>query len=182
MVRFNIVSLAVLCCAVLQVVSRPDESCANDTGGTCWVFVCDATRGNTTCGREVGYKCVCDAGTCAVDGKCEECTGDTGGTCRLLTCDSSRNARCVRGRCVCAPGYCALFGKCVSVGNGDSSGDASISAGLAEGPAAGVSESLVFVVVLFSALSILALVCAFCVQGQFRRVGSVSVREPLLQR
>lgn len=182
MVRFNSVSLAALCCAVLQVVSYQYDSCSNDTGGTCWILACDATRGSTTCGRQFGYKCLCDAGTCAVDGNCVDCTGDTGGTCKFLRCDSSRNAICASGRCVCAPGHCALFAKCVSVGIGNSIGDASISVGLAEGPAEGVSESLIFAGVLFSALSILALVCVFCVQGQFHRVGSGSFREPLLQR
>uniref|UniRef100_A0A7S1S775 Beta-lactamase-related domain-containing protein n=1 Tax=Alexandrium catenella TaxID=2925 RepID=A0A7S1S775_ALECA len=117
-------------CYVPRCTSAPADAskCAADTGGTCRVLSCDASRGPTTCKR--GTTCVCQEGFCAQEGKCvrrselSSCCRDTGGTCSLLGCDASRGAvTCVRegfmsmsGRCICREGLCAEAGRCIPPG------------------------------------------------------------------
>jgi len=45
--------------------------CQKDTGGTCNVGSCDASRGHTECKGSIGnYKCLCKGNTCATKGVC----------------------------------------------------------------------------------------------------------------
>jgi len=46
---------------------------ATDTGGSCKLFKCGASRGDTDC---VDGHCVCQEGLCAVDGACSAPGGD----------------------------------------------------------------------------------------------------------
>jgi len=85
--------------------------CLMMTEGTCRIFGCSGSRGDTKC---VGGKCVCLPGTCAVNGKCVRgCDKSTPGTCRFFGCSSSRGVTdCVDGKCVCAHGACSVDGVC----------------------------------------------------------------------
>ena len=84
---------------------------ADDTGGTCRVFLCSRTRGPTTC---ASGKCVCETGLCAENGYCvppkvggeslgsepdDTCDTATGGTCKFLWCFHSRGpTSCIDAR------------------------------------------------------------------------------------
>ncbi|CAJ1355200.1 unnamed protein product [Effrenium voratum] len=98
---------------------------ADDTGGTCRVFLCSRTRGPTTC---ASGKCVCETGLCAENGYCvppkvggeslgsepdDTCDTATGGTCKFLWCFHSRGpTSCIDGVCHCKEGYCNKGGTC----------------------------------------------------------------------
>lgn len=93
------------------------SSCNVDTNGTCGLFSCSASRGNTRC---VGGKCQCQHGYCAKGGACypdsSQCIEDTGGTCAITRCRKSRgNTKCKSGMCLCKTGGCAHKGKCFPV-------------------------------------------------------------------
>mmetsp|Transcript_1166 Transcript_1166/g.2893 ORF Transcript_1166/g.2893 Transcript_1166/m.2893 type:complete len:280 (-) Transcript_1166:145-984(-) len=43
------------------------DDCGEDTGGTCWLFACNPSRGPTDC---LNHGCECRSGYCDVDGSC----------------------------------------------------------------------------------------------------------------
>lgn len=101
----------------------PDEQhCNTDTGGTCKIMGCSASRGPTTCTKfgweaGTGHQCHCQKGYCATkQGTCRVqrgvCTKSTGGSCGFFGCHRSRNAVCQHGQCVCSYGRCAVNGVC----------------------------------------------------------------------
>jgi len=58
-------------CAVNGKCVEDTSVCIQDTGGTCTVLACDASRGPTLCVRRVAFKhCLCPSGFCARAGKC----------------------------------------------------------------------------------------------------------------
>eukprot|EP00405_Crypthecodinium_cohnii_P004711 CAMPEP_0194749816 /NCGR_PEP_ID=MMETSP0323_2-20130528/3912_1 /TAXON_ID=2866 ORGANISM="Crypthecodinium cohnii, Strain Seligo" /NCGR_SAMPLE_ID=MMETSP0323_2 /ASSEMBLY_ACC=CAM_ASM_000346 /LENGTH=236 /DNA_ID=CAMNT_0039665103 /DNA_START=69 /DNA_END=779 /DNA_ORIENTATION=+ len=92
--------------------------CETDSGGSCMLLGCAATRGGTECKSQ---KCMCAPGHCAFGGTCfpsdpTKCTQDTGGTCNVAFCAKSRGeTECTGGKCMCAPGHCASSGLCYAV-------------------------------------------------------------------
>merc|ERR1712032_1656302 len=52
----------------LLTVGVHGKQCETQTGGTCMIFRCNLWR-HSVCNHS---KCVCDPGTCAVDGACEK--------------------------------------------------------------------------------------------------------------
>lgn len=94
--------------------SGTQSMCMQDTGGTCFFFGCDASRGPAHC---LDNRCICTPGFCASsEGTCSRsaCKTSTGGTCHVLSCDATRGpTECLNGWCMCSPGYCANEGRCV---------------------------------------------------------------------
>eukprot|EP00928_Gymnodinium_smaydae_P081241 TRINITY_DN64795_c0_g1_i1.p1 TRINITY_DN64795_c0_g1~~TRINITY_DN64795_c0_g1_i1.p1 ORF type:complete len:900 (-),score=220.23 TRINITY_DN64795_c0_g1_i1:75-2651(-) len=104
-----------------MVAGANNVPCKEETGGTCRLFGCSGSRGQTDC---VSGKCICKAGFCAAEGICniksdrlpripEMCMADTGGTCHIFGCDASRgDAECKDGHCICKNGLCNTGGRC----------------------------------------------------------------------
>jgi len=107
--------------ATMNVLGE-NEGCPKDTGGTCMLMNCDASRGEVEC---VQHRCLCQAGYCNNHGHCVKdrdqpepdpspvCSQNTGGTCKMASCYSFRGpVECISDQCVCRPGYCNILGTC----------------------------------------------------------------------
>mmetsp|Transcript_7549 Transcript_7549/g.16219 ORF Transcript_7549/g.16219 Transcript_7549/m.16219 type:complete len:379 (+) Transcript_7549:26-1162(+) len=96
------------------------DYCLPDTGGTCRIFGCHASRGSTDC--ESGH-CLCADGNCAQDGVCVPeqtfCEKQTGRRCPFGPCDNFLGASCENAICVCPADSCAdSSGVCRRPGDG----------------------------------------------------------------
>jgi len=116
--------------------SAEGSSCDTETGGTCSLLSCAASRGATRC---VSGACKCAPGYCAKGGSCfpsspASCVADTGGTCSVTSCKSSRgDTKCKAGTCLCKTGGCAWKGACFAAT--DTGGSCSVlPCGLSRGP------------------------------------------------
>jgi len=101
--------------ALVQFNESVQGPCVAQTGATCSMFACKASRGATDC---VKMQCQCATGFCAQAGTCyptspTQCLEDTGGSCTVSACRSSRGGTyCDSGKCLCNPGNCAWKGTC----------------------------------------------------------------------
>mmetsp|Transcript_49877 Transcript_49877/g.161369 ORF Transcript_49877/g.161369 Transcript_49877/m.161369 type:complete len:271 (+) Transcript_49877:145-957(+) len=106
------------CCGTGDCTVDLGSSCDTETGGTCSLLSCAASRGGTRC---VGGVCKCASGYCAKGGICfpsskASCVADTGGTCSVTGCSRSRgDTKCKAGTCLCKTGGCAWKGACFPV-------------------------------------------------------------------
>mmetsp|Transcript_78436 Transcript_78436/g.197024 ORF Transcript_78436/g.197024 Transcript_78436/m.197024 type:complete len:774 (-) Transcript_78436:27-2348(-) len=106
--------------------------CPTDTGGSCVMFSCGASRGEVMCDRR---RCKCKPGFCNDFGVCrspaemsgagqtsrglgeesgDRCSANTGGKCRLTSCYGFRGPTVCNDehQCVCQPGTCGVLGVC----------------------------------------------------------------------
>eukprot|EP00928_Gymnodinium_smaydae_P052489 TRINITY_DN3642_c0_g1_i3.p1 TRINITY_DN3642_c0_g1~~TRINITY_DN3642_c0_g1_i3.p1 ORF type:complete len:641 (+),score=116.08 TRINITY_DN3642_c0_g1_i3:632-2554(+) len=95
------------------------EVCLLDVGGSCLVWPCDSSK-FAVC--DSYGSCLCESGSCAVNGRCiptpgGACMRNTGATCNVLSCDPSRGSYCSNDyKCICPVGTCAKYGACVPEG------------------------------------------------------------------
>lgn len=124
---------------------KRQETCPQDTRGACKVFPCASWRHASCSGLWTGGRCLCDDGTCAMNGVCVNkhhplsfhvspsrpdgpdgvCKKDVGGDTKSCSdssdCPKWSNAQCVAGSCVCPDKHCAVIpsdgggGQCVNV-------------------------------------------------------------------
>mmetsp|Transcript_98864 Transcript_98864/g.176115 ORF Transcript_98864/g.176115 Transcript_98864/m.176115 type:complete len:217 (-) Transcript_98864:142-792(-) len=126
----KIVSNASLMQEAKLKVAAGEDKCDQNTGGTCFIGNCGTWRGSVAC---VTGSCMCNAGFCAMGGKCSfdpatamgaalgmggsNSNDYPGGTCFVGNCDQSRGAtNCgmqTGYQCKCNPGTSAMNGACM---------------------------------------------------------------------